>query len=70
LENRKPDSERDEIAQRERETPARARERERDYFEWKKFSCRGAWKRDSHGKLLPGPRRQDVGFQVWGLGCC
>jgi len=30
LENRKPDSERDEIAQRERETPARARERERE----------------------------------------
>ncbi len=54
---------------REREKRARERERDRDFLEWKKFSCRGAWKRDSHGRLLPGPRRQDVGFQVWGLGC-
>jgi hypothetical protein len=47
--------EREEIAERERETRARAREREREreiIFEWKKFSCRGAWRRDSHRRLF------------------
>ncbi len=42
---------------RERKRNPRARERERErereiIFEWKKFSCRGAWRRDSHRRLF------------------
>jgi len=62
--------EREEIAERERETRARERERERLFLSGRSLVVA------EHGGVilmegfLPGPRRQDVGFQVWGLGCC
>jgi hypothetical protein len=63
--------EREEIAERERETRARERERERER-ERLFLSGRSLVVAEHGGVILiegflPGPRRQDVGFQVLGF---